>query len=416
MNRRTSALWLLAALAVSPFPATALAQSDSKPDGAKARDARRDEKERAKRFEKLDRDDRAALDAVIGYVAPEFTSSIDWIGDAGAPSMKSLRGKVVVIQTFTTKSGAARALPDKVAKALADFKPDDVRIIAIHTPENADKADAQLEKSKSDVVTGIDRDGSFCDLIGAYKKPVNLVIDRTGDVKVAGLTTDGLVDTVKELVAQPYDPANKPTERPKETSTARKDFPTFSTPVDHAIDLRGKQAPRVPNSVEWWWNRKPDPQNRLVIVDFWATWCGPCKKAIPHMNEIAKQYSRDVACMGISDEAPQAFDRGLKTSALNPTSFEYAVGTDPSGTMKKAFGITAIPHVVVISSDWIVRWQGHPDGLTADVVKMLIDANRSLNAGTEAGDRGDRWKRDSSVDKDRGGAGKGKNRDSKKSS
>jgi thiol-disulfide isomerase/thioredoxin len=320
--------------------------------------------------------------------------------------MKSLRGKVVVIQTFNLKSGTAKALPDRVAKALAEFKPEDVQIIAIHSPEGADKAESAL-KARPDMLVGIDRDGAFHDLIGAYKHPVNVVIDRIGNVKEAGLTTDGLVDYVTELVAEPRDTAQKPTEKQSATSAARKDFPTFSGAIDHATDLRGKTAPRLPN-VQWMWNRKPDTTNRLLILDFWATWCGPCKQAIPHMNEIAKKFGRDVACAGISDEAPNSFEKGLRSAGLAMTSFDYCIGTDPTGSMKKAFGISGIPHIAVISSDNIVRWQGHPDGLTPSVVQELVDANRSLLSVNDKGSVGDRWKRDIDAEKDRGGGSRRK--------
>ncbi|MBL9147988.1 MAG: redoxin domain-containing protein [Phycisphaerae bacterium] len=381
-------------------------QSTSNDDRAKKKQADRDEKERSKRFEKLDKADRAALDYAIGFEAPEFLASIDWVGESGAPSVKSLRGKVVVIQTFTTKSSSSRNIPERVAKALSEFKPEDVQLIAIHTPEGADKAEGQLkamlEKGDLPMPIGIDRDGSYLDMIGAYKKPVNVVIDRTGDIRSAGLTQDGLVATVKEFVDQPFDPANKPTARRAETSKANTSFPTFKDAISSASDLRGKQAPAMGN-VDWW-NGRPDFDGKLVVVDFWATWCGPCRQAIPHMNEIASGMRGDVTCVGISDESPSDFDKGVKKQNLKKSDFEYAVGIEPSGSMKKGFGISGIPHVAIISSDGIVRWQGHPMSLTPDVMRQLVEANKSLLAtrGGGAGGGMPRWKNDADSSSSRG--------------
>ncbi len=411
---------LLASLAASCLLAltvgtTTMAQSEGtgkKPDRAAEKEKRAEEqkkkaedREKAKRFEKLDAEDRAALEAAVGYVAPEFTSSLDWLGNE-APSMKGLRGKVVVIQTFTTKNAGARALPERTAKALSEFA-GQVQVIAIHTPEGADKAANMLKKGELAAPTAIDMNGDFCDLIGAYKKPVNVVVDKTGDVRYAGLTPDGLVEVCKELAAQEYDPANKPTERPKETMATGKDFPTFTTPVQSAIDMRGKPAPALPN-VKWEFGAPPRPNGQLLVIDFWATWCGPCRQAIPHMNEIAKGTNGTTICMGISDESVSNFEKGLKDHSLKRSDFEYAVGTDPTGSMKKAFGISGIPHCVIISSDGIVRWQGHPMSLDPATLNQLLDANKALNARTGAGGgaASNRWKRDGDVNGGKGDAKK----------
>lgn len=405
-ERRSLSRLVLAALLTAGIAGSALSQSTNsrtsrddttqEDDRARRKREEREEKERAKRFEKLSRDDRAALDEVMGFEAPEFTATVDWIGDSGAPSVQSLRGKVVVIQTFSTKSGSTRILPDRVSKSLAEFGPEDVQVIAIHTPDGEDKAEALIaslvEKSKLKMPIGVDRVGTYCDLIGAYKTPVNVVIDRTGDIRAGGLTMDGLAATVKEFVDEPFDPANKPTKKPHESSQARKDFPIYKSAVRGAADLRGKQSPPLPNVN--WWNGKPQIERRLVVVDFWATWCAPCREAIPHMNTIAKAYPADVACVGISDESSSDFDRDSKKHSLRKSSFQYAVGVDPAGSMKRAFGISAIPHAVVISSDGVVRWQGSPFELSAEVMRELVEANRSLLAVRGDTVVGNRWKRD----------------------
>jgi hypothetical protein len=53
--------------------------------------------------------------------------------------------------------------------------------------------------------------------------------------------------------------------------------------------------------------------------------------------------------------------------------------------MKKGFGVTAIPHVAVVSADGIVRWQGHPAMLNDAAVGALVEANRAsgLRSGTQ---------------------------------
>jgi predicted regulator of Ras-like GTPase activity (Roadblock/LC7/MglB family) len=63
--------------------------------------------------------------------------------------------------------------------------------------------------------------------------------------------------------------------------------------------------------------------------------------------------------------------------------------------MKSAFGIRGIPHVAVISTDWIVRWQGHPSSLDANTVAAIVAADPGVraNAGgaTSPGAPPSRW-------------------------
>jgi len=131
------------------------------------------------------------------------------------------------------------------------------------------------------------------------------------------------------------------------------------------------------------------------VIDFWATWCGPCIAAIPHMNEIAQAYPQDVVCLGVSDESWGRFEEGTLKKNLRKSGFKYPVGIDSQARMKNAFGVRAIPHAAIVSSDGIVRWQGHPMSITPEVMNELVAANRSaLGLGTgDAGRSGtaNRW-------------------------
>ncbi|MBL9118853.1 MAG: redoxin domain-containing protein [Phycisphaerae bacterium] len=404
----------ISALATSAPKPTFQSGGKTKEDRAAEKAEREKEKaekerarERSKWMDKLEKEDRAAIDANLEFALPAWTSGLDWVGEAKAPSFDEMRGRVIVIQTFTTKGSGGKSSLDRLAKALEEYETKDVQIIAIHTPEGSDKAEAQLEKSDYAFPVAIDRDGAFCDVIGAYKKPVNLVVNRTGDVKYTGLTSDGMAKAVKELAAEVFDPATKPNTRTPTTSKSPKSFPTYRDAVGSALDLRGKPAPAM-GRVDWW-NGAPNIQNKLVIVDFWATWCGPCKKAIPHMNEIANAFRADIQCMGISDESNSKFVQGLKDSKLDKGDFAYPVGVDPTGSMKQGFSIGGIPHVVVISADGIVRWQGHPMNLSRDTLTELVEANRAVVAIRGEGNN-DRWRRTLDGEKDHSSSSREKSR------
>src|ERR1043166_3397044 len=49
----------------------------------------------------------------------------------------------------------------------------------------------------------------------------------------------------------------------------------------------------------------PDTKGKFVLIDFWATWCGPCRKAIPELNAIHKKFGDKLVVIGISDESEE---------------------------------------------------------------------------------------------------------------
>ena len=331
---------------------------------------------------KMPKKDRAAIHATIGFEAPEISKDTKWLGTQ-AKTIEDLRGKVVVLQTFSTKSTLGRNIPKKLYRSLDQIKDeDDLAVFMIHTPEGADKAERYCSRVDLPYPVMVDPKGNYCDDLGAFKRPVNIVIDRQGNVRYAGLNDKGLLAATKGLLAEKYDPDQEPNPRP-EPIIESGDFPVFSNPLPSSADLRGKRAPNF--YVENWITRKPDGDGKVVIVDFWATWCGPCIRAIPHMNELQAQFKNDVVCIGISDEQLNAFNSGLQKKNLGPGNIKYSLALDSTGSMKKNFAIRGIPHVAVMSSDWVVRWQGHPSRLTKKIVQQIIDADSGLRTGNTAG-------------------------------
>jgi len=136
----------------------------------------------------------------------------------------------------------------------------------------------------------------------------------------------------------------------------RDDYPPAVTTkkLYAAHDFRGKTPP-VLTVEKWLTGKAPVTKGKVVLIDFWATWCPPCRATIPELGTWAKKYPNDLVVIGISKEDSSTVSEFMKT-----TSMPYFVGLDASGAMQKQVGVEGIPHVLVMSADGIVRCRASP--------------------------------------------------------
>lgn len=130
----------------------------------------------------------------------------------------------------------------------------------------------------------------------------------------------------------------------------------------------GEKAPKL--EVEEWLGETPEMEGKLVLIDFWATWCGPCRKAIPKLNDWHEKYGDQLVVIGISDE------RAETVRKFNKPEIHYYNAIDTQARTKKAVEVKGIPHVMILDPDGVVVWEGFPflngHALTEDVLKDLI--------------------------------------------
>ena len=135
-----------------------------------------------------------------------------------------------------------------------------------------------------------------------------------------------------------------------------------------ARSIIGQKAPAF--VVEKWLGDEPKREGKWVLIDFWATWCGPCRKAIPHLNELHQKFAGKLVVVGISDEKEDDIRK------LAEPKIAYASAIDTQARMKDELAVTGIPHVIIIDPQGIVRWEGFPflkgHELTEKVVTALL--------------------------------------------
>jgi len=324
--------------------------------------------------------DRSWFEELEGHAPPAFRPTLEWVGSEPL-SWEQLRGKVVVIQSWTSQATIGRMWMDRVSQLMADFD-EDVVVIGLHTPQGASKAAAFLQRKPMDIPVAIDATGAMCDDLGFYKRATNVVVDRNGAVRYAGLTPRGLREAVGGLVEEKHDDSAQPPalEALDEDKTATiVPFPDTNTGRLSALNKQGERVPAQSWESIHWLTDKPSLAGRVVIVDFWATWCGPCRASIPKLNEMAEKYAEDVAIIGLSDEPPLTVERFMGGNDGTPLEMEYTVATDPEQRLEGWFRVRGIPHLMVMSPDGIVRWQGHPLELERDLetLDQIIAASKT---------------------------------------
>ncbi len=142
------------------------------------------------------------------------------------------------------------------------------------------------------------------------------------------------------------------------------DSDDFVAPQLNARSFRGKHPPDI--SVAQWLTPAPDVNGKFILVDFWATWCAPCRQSIPHLNGLAARFKDQVVVIGISDEPASDIVKMASPKIL------YYVGTDTEARSSKAVGVTAIPHSLLIDPDGFVRFEGNPIYLTEERLAQLV--------------------------------------------
>jgi uncharacterized protein (TIGR03435 family) len=124
-------------------------------------------------------------------------------------------------------------------------------------------------------------------------------------------------------------------------------------------------------------------RGKVVILEFWATWCAPCVAAIPHLNELAEHFhDQPVQFIAVTNEDEQTINRFLTRRPMSAW-----IGLDTDRSMLRAYGVTGIPHTVVVDQDGIIAAITHPRQLQKQHIQNLLDGMPAGLAAQEQVDR-----------------------------
>lgn len=114
-----------------------------------------------------------------------------------------------------------------------------------------------------------------------------------------------------------------------------------------------------------------DMRGKVVVLDFWASWCPPCRQSLPHLQQLSTDSSlakKGLVVLAINERE----DLSTIRSFLGPPHYSFPVLLDAKGSVARAYDVSSLPTTFVIQRDGSVS--AVIAGFTGDSARQLDDA------------------------------------------
>lgn len=119
-------------------------------------------------------------------------------------------------------------------------------------------------------------------------------------------------------------------------------------------------------------------EDKYIIIEFWATWCGPCLSAVPHINKLQEKYksNKELVFISMTDEKAEKV-----LATLNRIEFKTIVVSDQTKKTHRDLeveknGIMAIPLTVLIDNKGVIKWKGLPEDLNEQKIDLFLKGGK----------------------------------------
>ena len=113
-------------------------------------------------------------------------------------------------------------------------------------------------------------------------------------------------------------------------------------------------------------------ENKVLLLNFWATWCVPCKKVMKYLNQYHEEYASDnLKVLMINTDTPRSL--GKVRGFIKSQDYSFNVGMDPNKVLSKKLNAMIMPTLILVDKGGIIKWrhQGYVAGEEIEIEKQI---------------------------------------------
>ena len=317
----------------------------------------------------------------IGKPASDFHVT-DLNGEA--LSLEQYRGQVVLLDFWATWCPPCIAEMPNVKKVYEKYKDQKFQIVGISLDRSKEPLEAYIEKEGLTWLHYWDNIGKVSNLYKVQAIPSTFLIDGEGVIRKTNLRGHALEHAVAELVGE-----NLAKSTESQSIPATNMLKQNTTPQKEEL-----QKPHRPDPSEWISKPAPDFQvtdlkgealslekyrGQVVLLDFWATWCGPCIAEMPKVKKTYEKYKdQNFQIIGISlDQSEEPL-----TAYIEKEGLAWIHYWDESREIRTLYGVWGIPSAFLIDGEGVIRKASLGGFDVESAVAELVEENLARPADT----------------------------------